>query len=76
MAPAMGVKVAPELVDTSHWVFGVGEPAAFAEKEAFFPDPTTTFVGSTVTVGARVTLRVAAVVRAPPTELVKRARYW
>ena len=76
VAPAMGAKVAPESVDTSHWVFGVGEPAAAAENVVFFPAATVTFEGSTVTGGARVTLRVAAVVLAPPAELVNRARYW
>jgi len=63
------------LVDTSHCTVGVGEPLAAAVNVAVPPDATVTLDGFDVTMGALVTAKVAAVVRAVPFELVKTASY-
>ena len=76
MAPLTGVNVVPPSVETSHCTVGVGEPVAAAVKVAVAPEATDTFEGLAVTTGGVVTVRVAAVVVAPPAELVKTASYW
>ena len=63
-------------METSHCTVGVGEPVAAAVKVAVVPEATVTLEGLVVTVGGAVTVRVAAVVVAVPTELVKTASYW
>ena len=49
---------------------------AAAVKVAVPPETTVALEGSVVTTGGVVTVRVAAVVVAVPTELVKTASYW
>jgi hypothetical protein len=51
LAPTMGVKVVPELEETSHLTVGAGFPEALALKVAFPPDATVTLDGSLVTLG-------------------------
>jgi hypothetical protein len=46
------LKLAPPLVETLHWTFGVGEPVAAALKLAFDPALTLTLAGFKVTTGA------------------------
>ena len=75
VAPLMGAKVVPELVETSHCTVGFGVPVAAALKLAVSPEATVAFEGSVVMTGGAVTVRVAAVVVAEPTELVKTASY-
>ncbi len=68
----------PESVETSHCTLGLGVPVAAAVKLAVSPEATVALEGSVVMTGAvvgTVTLRVAAVVVAEPTELVKTASY-
>ena len=76
MAPPTAVNVVPAFVETSHCTVGDGEPVAAAVKVAVPPEATVTLDGLVVTVGAVVTVRVAAAVVAVPTELVKTASYW
>ena len=71
----MGAKVVPELVETSHCTVGFGVPVAAALKLAVSPEATVALEGSVVMTGGAVTVRVAAVVVAEPTELVKTASY-
>jgi len=71
----MAVKLVPELVETFHCTVGVGSPEALALNEALAPDATVTLDGFDVTTGALLTVKVAAVVRAEPAELVKTALY-
>ncbi len=75
MAPLIGVKVVPAFVETSHCTVGLGEPVAAAVKLAVPPEVMVTLDGFDVTTGAVVTVRVAAVVVAVATELVKTASY-
>ena len=75
MAPPTGKKVAPPSVENCHWTVGVGEPVAVAVKVAVWPEATVTLDGLVVTVGGAVTVTMAAVVVAVPTELVKTASY-
>ncbi len=71
----MGAKVVPESVEASHCTLGLGVPVAAAVKLAVSPEATVALEGSVVMTGGAVTLRVAAVVVAEPTELVKTASY-
>ena len=75
MAPLTGAKVVSPSVETSHWTVGVGDPVAAAVKVAVWPEATVTPEGLAVTAGGAVTVRMAAVVAAVPTELVKTASY-
>ena len=66
----------PPSVDTCHCTVGVGLPEAAAVNVAVAPAVTVAFAGCVVTVGAKSTVSVAAVVVAVPCELVNTARYW
>ena len=52
VAPAIGLNVVPESVETSHCTVGVGEPVAAALKPAVPPEATVTLEGLLVTTGA------------------------
>jgi len=54
VAPAIEVKVVPELVETLHCTVGVGSPEALAVNEALAPDATVTLDGFFVTLGKTV----------------------
>ena len=78
VAPGMSLKVEPPSVLTCHCTVGVGLPLAAAVKVAVWPAVTVWLVGWAVIEGATwavVTVRVAAVVVAVPTLLVKTAWY-
>ena len=75
VAPETLLNVAPPSVETCHCTVGVGLPEAAAVKLAVEPALTVTFTGLVVITGPAVTVRVAAVVVALPTVLVKTARY-
>src|SRR5579871_2272112 len=70
----MFVNVAPPLVLTCHCTVGVGLPLAAAVNVAVDPALTLWLVGFVVTVGAKFTVIVAAVVVADPLVLVNTAR--
>ena len=73
VAPEMLLKVEPPSVLTCHCTVGVGLPLAAAVKVAVWPAVTVWLAGWVVTVGAKSTVRVAALVVAVPTLLVKTA---
>ena len=75
VAPGMSLKVLPPSVLTCHCTVGVGLPLAAAVKVAVRPALTVWFVGLVVTVGAKSTVRVAALVVSVPAALMKTARY-
>ncbi len=75
VAPVMAVNVVPPSVETFHCTVGVGLPEAAAVNVAFPPEPTDTLAGLVVTVGAKSTISVAAVVVAVPAVFVNTARY-
>jgi hypothetical protein len=62
-------------VESCHCTVAVGFALAAAVKEAVAPAVTEEFDGFTVTVGAKFTVKVAAVVFVVPPEFVKAARY-
>src|SRR3954453_14716511 len=75
----MSANVAPPSMDACHWTVGGGVPEAAAVKLNGRPAVTVWSDGFVVTTGATAaddTERVAAVVVAELTELVKTARYW
>ena len=74
VAPATFWNVAPPSVLCCHWTVGVGLPLAAAANDAFEPADTLWLVGFVVTLGAKFTVIVAAVVVADPLALVKTAR--
>ena len=74
VAPPMSANVAPPLVLNCHCTVGAGLPLAAAVKLAFDPAITVWLAGFCVTSGPTLTVSVAAVVVAVPTELVKTAR--
>src|SRR6266700_1576923 len=76
VAPATLLNVAPPLVEHSHCTVGVGVPLAAAVNTAVPPAFSVTSPGFVVITGPAVTVSVAAVVVADPTELVNTARYW
>ena len=75
VAPAILVNVEPPLVLTCHCTLGVGFPVAAAVKVAVLPATTDWLTGFVVTVGAKFTVNVAAVVVAEPPGFVNTARY-
>ena len=75
IAPATFWNVAPPSVENCHCTVGVGNPVAAAVNVAVWPAFTVESVGFVVTTGPAVTVSVAAVVVAEPTELVNTARY-
>ena len=79
VVPAMGLNVFPPSVLTCHWtVVGVGLPSlATAVKLAVCPALTVTLLGLLLTVGAKSTVSIAAVVVAlRPAALLNTASYW
>src|SRR5258706_229543 len=70
----MLLNVAPPLVLCCHWTVGVGLPLAAATNVAVDPAETEILVGLVVTLGAKFTVMVAAVVVAEPDALVNTAR--
>ena len=74
MAPLISDHVVP-LVLLCHCTVGVGLPVAAAVNVAVWPAFTVVLVGCVVMLGAKLTLSVAALVDAVPTELVNTARY-
>src|SRR5262249_42580203 len=70
----MLTNVAPPSVDCCHCTVGVGLPFAAAVKVTLEPACTDWLDGLVVTVGAKFTVRVAAVVVALPLALVNMAR--
>ena len=73
--PGTALNDVPPLVLTIHCTVGAGFPFAAAVKVTGSPFPTVTFTGFKVTVGAKSTVNVAAVVVALLTEFVKTASY-
>ncbi len=76
VAPGMLLNVVPPSVETCHCTVGLGLPEAAAVKVAVPPAQTSWLVGFVVTLGATLTVRVAAVVVEVPQKLVKTARNW
>lgn len=79
VAPDRLLNVAPPSMLTCHCTVGVGVPLAAAVKLTLAPAVTVWLVGLVVTTGgagAELTVKVAAVVVALPTELVNTARNW
>ncbi len=74
VAPPMLLNVAPPSVLTCHWIVGVGFPLAPAVNETFEPALMDWLTGFVVTVGAKFTVIVAAVVVAVPEAFVNTAR--
>ena len=75
VAPATLLNVTPSVL-TCHCTVGVGFPLAAAVKVAVEPAAALVLTGLVVTVGAKFTVSVAAVVVAEFTLLVNTARYW
>ena len=73
VAPGMFANGPPVL--TCHWTVGAGLPLAAAVKVAVPPSHTVWLAGLVVTLGAVLTVSVAAVVVAVPELLVNTARY-
>ena len=61
---------------TCHCTVGAGFPVAPAVKVAVVPALTVVLLGCVLTLGALLTVRVAAVVFTIPEEFVNTARYW
>jgi hypothetical protein len=75
VAPEIFAKVVPPFVLTCHCTVGVGLPLAAAVNAAVAPAVTLPLTGLVVTVGAKSTVNVAAVVVAELALFVNTARY-
>jgi hypothetical protein len=74
--PGASIQVMPPFADTCHCTVGVGVPLAAAVKVTVLPELTDWLIGWVVMTGAMagITVMVAALVVADPTELVNTAR--
>jgi len=75
VAPATAVNVVPPFVLTNHCTVGAGFPVAAAVNVAVSVAPIVRFTGFSVTVGAKSTVSVAAVVVPVPPAFVNTASY-